>query len=176
MADSRAPIPRELKRRVLVEAGHRCAIPTCRATTTELAHITPWAECKVHEFSNLIALCPNCHTRFDRGEIDRKSMTIYKANLGLLNGRYSDFERRMLEDLVQSGANSLRLPVGHRLFLSYLIKDGLLKEPILDRNAAHALFGDVPMLGFEEYEVTPTGRDFLQSYASATSLADGDEE
>jgi hypothetical protein len=28
--EARPPIPAELRRRILVEAGHRCAIPTCR--------------------------------------------------------------------------------------------------------------------------------------------------
>ncbi|WP_261562884.1 tetratricopeptide repeat protein [Frankia tisae] len=70
-----------MKREVLVEAGHRCAIPTCKATTTEIAHIVPWEKVREHTFENLIALCPNCHTRFDKGDIDRRSMQQYKANL-----------------------------------------------------------------------------------------------
>lgn len=82
MPDNRPAVPRQLARDLLVEAGHRCAIPTCRATTLELAHITPWAKTRAHDFDNMIALCPNCHTRFDKGEIDRLSMLQYKAELG----------------------------------------------------------------------------------------------
>lgn len=82
MPDNRPAVPRQLARDLLVEAGHRCAVPTCRATTLELAHITPWAKTRAHDFDNMIALCPNCHTRFDRGEIDRLSMLQYKARLG----------------------------------------------------------------------------------------------
>jgi hypothetical protein len=52
----RDAIPTDIKRAVLVEAGHRCAIPTCRATTTEIAHIVPWAESQDSSFENLIAL------------------------------------------------------------------------------------------------------------------------
>jgi hypothetical protein len=40
-----------------------------------------------HKFENLIALCPNCHTRYDSGEIDRKAMLMYKARLGVMNER-----------------------------------------------------------------------------------------
>lgn len=87
---------------VLVEAGHRCAIPACRATTTEIAHILPWSEAREHAFENLIALCPNCHTRYDKGEIDRQSMGVYKRNLGLIGDRYSDAERRLLELFAQN--------------------------------------------------------------------------
>ncbi|MEW2510425.1 HNH endonuclease signature motif containing protein [Streptomyces sp. NPDC046870] len=86
MSTKRPAIPRELRRRVLIEAGHRCAIPTCRATPVEIAHITPWAKVKKHEFKNLIALCPTCHTRFDdpHNPLDRKAMRQYKANLNPL--------------------------------------------------------------------------------------------
>ena len=79
--ESRPAIPAELKRQVLVEAGHRCAIHTCRHPAVDIHHIIPWAQCREHNFENLIALCPNCHRRADAGEIDRKSLTMYKARL-----------------------------------------------------------------------------------------------
>lgn len=82
----RPAIPSEIKRDVLVEAGHRCAIPTCRYTQVELHHIIPWEICKRHDFDNLIALCPNCHRRADVGEIDRKALRIYKARLSATIG------------------------------------------------------------------------------------------
>jgi hypothetical protein len=78
---NRPHIPSELERRVLVEAGHRCAIPTCRNTPVDLAHIEPWAKVREHRFENLITLCPTCHRRYDRGEIDRLSMLAYKEQL-----------------------------------------------------------------------------------------------
>ncbi|MFJ8655139.1 HNH endonuclease [Streptomyces rochei] len=86
MATSRPKIPSELRRRVLIEAGHRCAIPTCKSTPVEIAHIVPWAKVLKHEFKNLIALCPTCHARFDdsHGPIDLKAMRQYKANLNPL--------------------------------------------------------------------------------------------
>jgi predicted restriction endonuclease len=92
----RPAVPAEVERRVLVEAGHRCAIPTCRHPTTEIAHIVPWSQTHDNSFENLIALCPNCHTRYDqKKEIDQRSIRIYKQNLGILNSRYSEFERRV---------------------------------------------------------------------------------
>lgn len=68
----------EIKRKVLLEAGHRCAIPHCSHPQVELHHIIPWSSCKEHSAENLIALCPNCHARADRREIDRKSLIQYK--------------------------------------------------------------------------------------------------
>ena len=79
---NRDAIPADIKRAVLVEAGHRYAIPTCRATTTEIAHIVPWAETQDNSFENLIALCPNFHARFDqKKEIDRKSIKCTNTTL-----------------------------------------------------------------------------------------------
>ncbi|NEA65341.1 HNH endonuclease signature motif containing protein [Streptomyces sp. SID12488] len=88
MPANRPAMPRELERRILVEAGHRCAIPTCRATLVEIAHIEPWCKVLKHEFENLIALCPNCHTLFGRGKIDRKAMYEYKARLSPFSTAY----------------------------------------------------------------------------------------
>ncbi|WP_426505410.1 HNH endonuclease signature motif containing protein [Dactylosporangium sp. McL0621] len=97
MPDGRPRIPAELEREVKMETGLRCAIPFCRQHPIEIAHIVPWAEVREHRYENLIALCANCHTRFDRGEIDRKMMKQYKANLGIVNARYGEYERRLLE-------------------------------------------------------------------------------
>lgn len=78
---TRPAIPMEVQRAVLIEAGHQCAIPSCRHPRVEIHHIIPWAKSKKHEYQNLIALCPNCHTRVHDGEIDRKSLIKYKSAL-----------------------------------------------------------------------------------------------
>ena len=77
----RNSIQAELRRRVLVEAGHRCAIHTCRNPDVDVHHIVPWETCREHSYDNLIALCPNCHRRATNGVIDRKSLRLYKAHL-----------------------------------------------------------------------------------------------
>ncbi|MFD9687282.1 HNH endonuclease signature motif containing protein [Kitasatospora sp. NPDC059088] len=83
MPANRPAIPRELDRQVRVEAGHCCAIQRCKWPIIEIAHIVPWSKVKRHDFDNLIALCPNCHTRYDRGEIDQTAVRQYKENLSL---------------------------------------------------------------------------------------------
>jgi HNH endonuclease/Protein of unknown function (DUF3298) len=79
--NDRPPIPADLRRRILVEAGHRCAIHTCKHPEVDVHHIIPWEKCKEHDYDNLVALCPNCHRRADAGEIDRSSLRLYKARL-----------------------------------------------------------------------------------------------
>ena len=70
---SRPNVPAELKRRILCEAGHRCAIHKCREIIeVDIHHIVPWSQCKEHRYENLIALCPNCHTLADRGDYVQK--------------------------------------------------------------------------------------------------------
>ena len=101
MDDVRPPIPADIRRKVLVEAGHRCAIPTCRHIEVDVHHIIPWAQCNTHEYDNLIALCPNCHRRADRGEIDRKSLRLYKLNLRFVHDKYSQLEIDILFELNQ---------------------------------------------------------------------------
>ncbi|MEE9286797.1 MAG: HNH endonuclease signature motif containing protein [Gammaproteobacteria bacterium] len=76
---NRTTIPAEIRRQILVEAGHRCAIQTCRSMAdVDIHHIVPWAQSQNHNPDNLIALCPNCHRRADRGAIDRESLRKYK--------------------------------------------------------------------------------------------------
>jgi hypothetical protein len=162
--DGRPAIPAELKRRVLMEAGHRCAIPTCRTVPVEIAHIEPYSEVRGHNFENLIVLCPTCHTRYDNGDIDRLSMKGYKANLGLVSGRYGEIERRLLDALaLEPTVTHLRLPGGLDFQVMYLLKDGLIaKAP---RRGANMFIDGWPVT--EEYIVTAAGRQFIERWVKA---------
>ena len=95
-------IPTEIKRLVLLESGHACAIPTCQFPATEFAHIEPYAIVKRHDPANIIALCPNHHHLYDqKKQIDRKSMQAYKLKLQFLNKRYTKYELRLLAVLAE---------------------------------------------------------------------------
>ncbi|MBM0231889.1 HNH endonuclease [Micromonospora sp. STR1_7] len=151
----------------MVEAGHRCAIPTCRQVPVELAHIDPWSKVQEHAFSNIIALCPTCHTRFDRGEIDRKAMLQYKANLALLNSRYGDLERRVLTLFAeQPDAGTIDLPGGLSILLSYLLQDGLLVKIV--RPGGRVVIMGVDQM--ERYALTERGREFIAKWKGAEPL------
>jgi HNH endonuclease len=58
-------------------------VPFSIAGTESLKSTTiePWRESQKHRFEDLIALCLNCHQMADRGEVDRKSLRLYKARL-----------------------------------------------------------------------------------------------
>lgn len=104
--EDRPALPAELRRRVLVESGHRCAIPTCRYIDVDIHHIVPWMTRLSHEYENLIALCPNCHRRADKGEIDRKALRNYKLNLRFIHEKYSQLEMDMLFELYRAPAGT----------------------------------------------------------------------
>ena len=168
MPEGREHIPVTAKRAVLVEAGHRCAIPTCRQIPVEIAHIVPYAKTRNNSFENLIALCPTCHTRFDSGQIDRQSMRQYKANLSVVSSRYSDLERRVIEFFVNNPRqDTIFLPGGLQLLLGYLVKDGLLeiKAKLLPSIGGSIFTND-------EYHLTDSGQEFVGHLRGNEPLVD----
>jgi hypothetical protein len=128
MSNGRPPIPAELRRRVLVEAGHRCAIPTCRYIEVDVHHIVPWAQCQAHEYDNLIALCPNCHRRADAGDIDRKSLRLYKLNLRFIHDKYSQLELDILFELYRLGpGQGIQWPPFNHILLKRILESGFIQ-------------------------------------------------
>ncbi len=172
---SRDTVPAEVKRAVLVEAGHRCAIPTCRATTTEIAHIVPWAETQDNSFENLIALCPNCHTRFDqKKDIDRLAVKMYKHNLGILNNRYGEFERRLFEVLSKSNERVFVLGAAGDLLVANAVKDGFFEDKHVqgmgfEIKGENGFFKNFPMTF--TYWVTDAGVEFIKRFANGADIA-----
>jgi hypothetical protein len=153
------------KRLVLVEAGHRCAIPTCRHPTTEIAHIVPMSQNHDDSFENLIALCPNCHTQYQKTEIDRQSIRVYKRNLGILNSRYSDFERRVFDQIAQTDQRSFIVEAGFEVLVLRAVTDGLMKRVEL---APVAVQRGEPTR--HNYEVTDAGVNFVGRYIQGEDI------
>jgi len=158
--NDRDPIPAAIRRRVLVEAGHRCAIPTCRHIEVEIHHIVPWAQCRVHEYENLIALCPNCHRRADRQEIDRKALKIYKANLRFIHDKYSQLEMDILFDSYQLEAGkAIQWPPFLNVLIRRLIESGYVNI-VTPSSTVH-------MMGMQAspnlLTITEKGREFIRS-------------
>ena len=164
--ESRPAIPMAIKRKVLMESGHRCAIPTCKQTPVELAHIIPWSKVKEHTFENLIALCPTCHTRFDRGDIDKKSIEQYKLNLNIINNKYGDFEKRVLEVFAENHqSNQLWLPGGLDIMLMYLLKDNL----IIDTGETSGIIMS-GMPSQKLYQLTTDGRLYVDEWLKGHAI------
>jgi HNH endonuclease len=157
-----AGVLRARKRMALVEAGHRCAIPTCRHPTTEIAHIVPESESHDDSFQNLIALCPKCQKK----EIDAQSIRMYKRNLAILNSRYSDFERRVFDEIAETDRRSFIVEAGLEIPLLHAVNDGLLKRVEL---APVGVQRGEPT--HYTYEVTDEGLDFINRYVCGEDIS-----
>ena len=167
--DNRPAIPSALRRQVLVEAGHRCAVPTCRQIPVDVHHIVPWADCHKHEFDNLIALCPTCHRRLHGGDIDRQSAKLYKQNLSILNSRYGEYEQRVLQYFIDNpDKEDIKLPFGQNtdILLMYLVRDELL-IPLPDkRPVTVSAIGQMTSW----YRLTDKGKVFITHWKSAQDV------
>jgi hypothetical protein len=157
MADDRPAIPAPLRREVIVEAGDRCAIPTCRQVPIEVHHID--GDPTNNVFENLIALCSNCHARVTKGDIPAAHARMYKANLSLISTRYGDLERRVLNDFVDDPeAGIATLPRELSILMSYLVHDGIV-ERRYPPDAVSGLQENWPM---RHYWLTEAGLAFVQ--------------
>ncbi|MFD3503732.1 HNH endonuclease [Streptomyces sp. NPDC058678] len=172
MTQQRPPVPAALARAVKEEAGFACAIPTCRMTPVEIAHIESWSTVRQHTFDNLIALCPNHHTRYDvEKRIPRASMLNYKTNLALLNGRYSTLERRLIEQAVDWPPNTeIPIHIGVRILISRFLDDGLLAEADDLQYQITGFEGGIKTT--ELYRFTEKGREFVRRWKDAEPLTD----
>src|SRR5262249_12914391 len=106
---------------------------------------------------NLIALCPTCHTRYDKGEIDRKSMQTYKLNLHLVNSRYGDLEQRVIRRFIKDRtSNDFWWFVDMEILLLNLLDDELLQ----DGGQTKVIGGLVQKL----YKLTVKGMDYIAQW------------
>jgi len=63
---SRTATPKQ-RLAVLTAQHHRCATPGCDNRHLEVHHIIPWHDGGPSDLTNLIGLCPPCHTLLHRG-------------------------------------------------------------------------------------------------------------
>lgn len=162
--EPRQAIPAELERALMIEAGYRCAIPTCRTVyPLDIEHIDEYSRVKKHEFSNMIVLCKNCHGIKGTGprKLDRKALRAIKANLGRINQRYNDTERRILEHFARDSSTvEVRLPATPVLF-HYLLQDALI-EVVPESGYAVLQESGIDDFLFQDYRLTPRGTEMVQ--------------
>ena len=82
----RKAISENIKRKLYAESMGKCMNPNCETELflsngdiSEKAHITPHCKTEDNSFDNLILLCPNCHTDFDKNlAFDEKEVKSWK--------------------------------------------------------------------------------------------------
>ena len=78
-------IEESVRRRLYAESMGRCMNPSCQqelfrhnGDIVEKAHIDPYCETADNSFENLVLLCPNCHTDFDKND---EGVTLFEFYL-----------------------------------------------------------------------------------------------
>jgi hypothetical protein len=146
-----------LRRELLVEAGHRCTIPTCRQVPVRIHHINDGAD----EPGNLIVLCSGCGERVTRGYITRRSLEQYRANLAVINARYGELERRALQSFADGeGRHSVLVPAEMEMLMSFLVNDGMVERGTPETGST----------AFHEYRLTALGKKLITRWAKAQPL------
>lgn len=135
-----------------------------------MAHIEPRADVQEDTFDNMIVLCAMCHGLYDREKkIPRKSMEAFKANLAVVNGRYSDYERRVLEYFADNGnepTTGLMLTFHQEFHLRNLLRDGLLELIHEERHIKSGYYED----GIQVFALTESGQRFVARWVNAESV------
>ncbi|MGX1166606.1 hypothetical protein AB7M16_002872 [Bradyrhizobium sp. USDA 372] len=78
MAGETRHIPRPIKRRLIDEAGGKCANPGCPNTKVQFHHIKHWAVYKAHNSEDMIAICPSCHDAAHHGKLKIPDETLFR--------------------------------------------------------------------------------------------------
>jgi len=77
--------PVAVRRELLVEAGHRCAI--CEDSAPfQYHHIVEFSTVPHYDVRHMLAICGTCHHKCTVGIIDRIAQQVYKAKLARGNG------------------------------------------------------------------------------------------
>ncbi len=75
----RTKVPPGLKRKLIEEAGGKCANPGCPMPRTHLHHIKHWSVYQAHAPEHMIAVCPTCHDScHSEGGIDDETLYNWK--------------------------------------------------------------------------------------------------
>ena len=99
---------------------------------------------------------------------------MYKHNLGILNNRYGEFERRLFEVLAKSRERFFVLGAAGDLLVANAVKDGFFEDKHLEGMGFHVKDSN----GFDKnfpmtftYWVTDAGVEFISRFASGQDIA-----
>jgi hypothetical protein len=154
----RRALPEAVKRAVLMEAGYRCAVPTCRTILAlDLHHIEELQDGGGDELSNLIALCPTCHALYTRRTISRDAIHSWKGILVALNHAFDKESISNLLFLKAVGPNGPLVSGDGVLQFSHLIAAGLATFSVARENGPLILY---------RATLTPKGAQIVEAWFS----------
>ncbi|GAB4227830.1 MAG: hypothetical protein Kow00121_56610 [Elainellaceae cyanobacterium] len=152
MTKERKSIPKDVSRRLLIEAGFKCSVPQCSVQwpTLQFHHIdeNPANNC----LENILLLCPTHHQMVTSKHIDRKTCEILK--------------------------NLLRVTSETNILSDVLSKNKLMFALIAELHANLMLFSDQSFYNFNGHQVYPRFRHNVldQVIASGNFIYDLDRQ
>jgi hypothetical protein len=78
MAKKRKHIKPAIKRKLIEEAGGKCANPGCKNWKVHIHHIKEWSVYETNDQEILIAVCPSCHDDIHHGSIEISDEVLYR--------------------------------------------------------------------------------------------------
>ena len=100
-------------------------------------------------------------------------MQLYKKNLGLLNHRYGDFERRILQYfLEQPKKEHVYITGGSDLLVHFLVKDNFLIKTQYNSAISSEIkdLNSGPIYTWTAYKLTDAGKSFVKAWEGGNSL------
>ncbi len=155
---TRKKVPVDARSIVLHECGYKCANPACRMVLTlDVHHLERISDEGSNEPSNLLPLCPNCHSPHHSGRIPLVSVRAWKHLLLAMNHA---FDKRLIDLLL-----ALR-----KLEAVFVSGDGVLQ---CGEGVSSGLIEVVFRVQPENYLVrlTPKGRDFVMNWEAGNEQA-----
>ena len=154
-SNARRSISPTIRQLVLLESGYMCSNPRCRRILTlELHHIVWVRDNGGNEVSNLIALCPNCHSLHTTGHIPAEAIRVWKGMLLSINNA----NRANLDILLQL-CRQTRTTFGQHVRYSgeaLLQLAGLLNAGLIETGSAMVSSGGAGFPPYSSYELTLT--------------------
>jgi hypothetical protein len=124
----RTKLPLHVRHQLLMEAGYKCGNPACRnVITLELHHIQYVSDGGGDDPSNLLVLCPYCHSMHHAGHIPVEAIRLWKGLLVALNQGFDRQGMELLLFLHKTKDNQLWYSADGLLSFAGLIGAGLVE-------------------------------------------------
>lgn len=124
----RKKLPIPVRHQLLMEAGYKCGNPACRnVITLELHHIEYVCAGGGDETSNLLVLCPYCHSLHHAGHIPVEAIRLWKGLLVALNQAFDRQGMDLILYLHHTKTNQLWYSADGVLKFAGLIGAGLVE-------------------------------------------------
>lgn len=124
----RSKLSVSLRQQLLIEAGYKCANPRCQNVITfEIHHIEYVSSGGGDEASNLLVLCPYCHSMHHTGHFSMEAIRLWKGLLVALNQAFDRKGLDLLLLLSSSPRNALWFSSDGLLHFAGLMGAGLVE-------------------------------------------------